>query len=313
MAATPNLVQGIWKTISDTAKQSINNKLHLRPTYAKLGIRNLEPYLINSSFIIMLLRAYRHKVSILPQRYCYRVRYSDGLTLFSPIMNHAIARAEAHYDQDIARYLPNDAKHLVIIDAGAHIGSFFLPIAAKYANSVAVAIELDPNNALAINKALAKNQMQNCICVQKALWSEGNHKVQVDVRSSTTNNVIEAGFFGSLKRGGIRTYSADTVTLREVFQTARKLSQQAGSESNATWILKMDIEGSEYEVLKGNLDLINSVDILVIELHATHTEIPRASWLYQHIQQNFDVIMDRDSSDSFKDSLVELIAVRRMK
>src|SRR5689334_977228 len=69
MAAAPNLMRAIWKTISDTATQSINNKLHLRQRYTKLGIRNLGPYLINSSFVVMLLRAYRHKVSILPQQY----------------------------------------------------------------------------------------------------------------------------------------------------------------------------------------------------------------------------------------------------
>src|SRR4051812_15814947 len=134
-AVLPKLLRAVGKTISDTAKESIHNKLHLRQTHAKLGIRNLGPYFINSSFVIMLLRAYRHKLSILPQRYCYRVRYNDGLTLFSPIMNHAIARAAAYYDEGITRHLPNDVTHLVIIDAGAHIGSFFLPIAARYPNS----------------------------------------------------------------------------------------------------------------------------------------------------------------------------------
>jgi FkbM family methyltransferase len=145
-----------------------------------------------------------------------------------------------------------------VVDLGANIGLFakFLEFnkidVCKY-----VAVEPLPNNI----KALQFNtQYKNTDIVTKAVWHH-NRGVRFSTCNASNTNMISS-------KGGKKVPS---ISFSDVLS---KVS------SNDFIILKVDIEGAEYDLLKHNNKLINSsIDYIVIEFHNvtanTETEIKR--------------------------------------
>lgn len=133
-----------------------------------------------------------------------------------------------------------------VVDAGAHVGLFSLR-AAPYASSV-IAIEPHPMMAKLLKLNLRTNAIQNVAVLQKALWGlEG--EVILETRAygvpSVATGMEAAGDW------------VETVTLEQLIDLSGPIA-----------LLKLDIEGAEFEVIsRARSSALSNVQAIVAELH----------------------------------------------
>ena len=137
----------------------------------------------------------------------------------------------------------------VIIDAGANIGLASVFIAGLYPDARIYALEPEDNNfhLLCMNTAPYKG----IFCIQGALWHRDE---QVRVLSSDAGDwAFRVGSSTPTESAAVRAF--------------RVSSLLADINESRISLLKMDIEGAEWEVLSDAPDWIDKVDGIVIELH----------------------------------------------
>jgi len=140
----------------------------------------------------------------------------------------------------------------LVVDAGAHVGVFSL-VSSVFARKV-IALEPYPLNYSLLRINLARNDVDNVIAINKALSSQrGKLKIH------RGNHSGKHSTFGSCKE----FFEVPTITLEEIV-----------SKYNDIDLLKMDVEGSEFEVFKmirrENLEHIGAI---VGEIHPDYGTI----------------------------------------
>lgn len=139
-----------------------------------------------------------------------------------------------------------------IVDAGAYTGISTVYFAEKYPDATIIAIEPDKNNFMLL-KENTKN-FKKVKCINNALW------FKTETVEMTDRDVGHWGF-----------------TMRN-FKTKGNGKSSEIKSVNIPWImknydidyidlLKVDIEGSEKEVLENSSDWINNVGVIAVELH----------------------------------------------
>jgi len=137
----------------------------------------------------------------------------------------------------------------VVIDAGANIGLTSLFISSLFPNARIFAVEPEQNNF----ELLKINTMsyQNIHCIHGALWDKDE---QVSILSEDDPDwAFRVGANTSNDRHGIPGYRVSSL-----------LDQIKAPKAS---LLKMDIEGAEFEVLGDAGAWIDRVDNIVLELH----------------------------------------------
>ena len=164
------------------------------------------------------------------------------------------------YDQIINKENYNNIGILpgnAIIDAGANIGITTVLFAVKFPNSKIYAIEPDINNF----KLLRKNTCTytNVTPINAAVWKNENGVIVLDLgRGNWSFQTVESGS---------GTY--DRINIIESISISKLISKYNISRVG---LLKLDIEGSEKEILDNSADWIDKVDILCVELHDRYRE-----------------------------------------
>jgi FkbM family methyltransferase len=127
----------------------------------------------------------------------------------------------------------------VVVDAGARIGTFAAKASAAVGETGRViAIEPEPKNFACLKKNIEANQLINVIPIQKMLWSEAR---VLDLYLSA-NASSHSPFCGAY-------YGSTGESIRVEAETLDGILKTCGIES--VDFIKMDIEGSEVEALKG--------------------------------------------------------------
>ena len=165
-----------------------------------------------------------------------------------------------HEDDIITRFTPNEGD--IVIDIGAHIGLYTI-IGAKRvgAQGKVVAIEADPENFEMLNRNIKLNQLTNVIPLNYAVYSKET-KIKLYLPSG------ESGFtkYNTIMPNWINTQEkfveVNANTLDYLLQL-NKIRQE-----KVDWI-KIDVEGAEFEVLKGATNVLSkSKDVAILmELH----------------------------------------------
>lgn len=127
-------------------------------------------------------------------------------------------------------------KSLTVVDLGACRGEFINEINRRYPIKKAIAVE--PN----ITNFKTLSQRDNLVLLNKAV-------VGTDVKTVTFREDTDSPYNGSLVFGyffNFKTYEVETTTLTEIIELM--------SEEDDIDLLKIDIEGSEYDLLINSKD-----------------------------------------------------------
>src|SRR5215213_2127399 len=165
-----------------------------------------------------------------------------------------------HEDDIIEHFTPKQGD--IVVDIGAHIGLYTIISSKRVgANGKVVAIEADPGNFEMLNRNIKLNKLANVIPLNYAVYSKET-KIKLYLPSG------ESGFTK------YNTIMSDWVNTKEKFVEVNAntldylLQSNQIREEEVNWI-KIDVEGAEFEVLKGAHNVLSkSKDIvLLMELH----------------------------------------------
>jgi FkbM family methyltransferase len=138
-----------------------------------------------------------------------------------------------------------------VLDAGAHVGVFTAMASRRVGPSGRlIAIEADPKNYAKLLSTIHRNQLENVVAVNAALWGSSGESLGL-AGEGTMTSVTAAK---TLKRGTVRSVTLDVVLSENGFSGLDKA--------------KVDIEGAEAEVFgaRGN-EAIEGVHRLAVEMH----------------------------------------------
>ena len=158
-----------------------------------------------------------------------------------------------HEDHILGRFTPKEGD--TVIDIGAHIGRYTITSSKQVGNTgKVVAIEADPDNFELLKRNIALNNLTNVLPLNYAVFSQRTRiKLYEQSASAKYNSIM-------LTRARTKNYvevNADTL------DSILKLNEV----NQVNWI-KIDVEGAEFEVLKGSTKTLSNENIsLLIEIH----------------------------------------------
>jgi FkbM family methyltransferase len=163
-------------------------------------------------------------------------------------------------------FLPGHESHLLtrftpkggdtVIDIGAHIGRYTITSSKQVGNTGnVVAIEADPDNFQLLKRNIALNNLTNVLPLNYAVFSTRTRmKLYEQSASAKYNSLMLAR---AAKTKNYVEVNADTL------DSILKLNEV----NQVNWI-KIDVEGAEFEVLKGSTKTLSRENIsLLIEIH----------------------------------------------
>ena len=146
----------------------------------------------------------------------------------------------------------------IIVDAGAHAGLYTL-IASLHAKEV-VALEPDHDIFQMLSTNVANNNLKNVVLKRSALWSE--------------NAPIRFYRRGNSQLGSIRTRKNTEPVLVDAISLDRLLDRTVGGQGRRIDLLKLDIEGTEFDVIPTSDDeTLWRISRIVAEIHTEHGNI----------------------------------------
>jgi FkbM family methyltransferase len=165
-----------------------------------------------------------------------------------------------HEDDIIEHFTPKQGD--IVVDIGAHIGLYTIISSKRVGtNGKVVAIEADPSNFEMLNRNIKLNQLTNVIPLNYAAYSKET-KIKLYLPSG------ESGFtkYNTIVSNWANTDDKFVEVNANTLDRLLQLNQIREQEVN--WI-KIDVEGAEFEVLKGATNVLSkSKDIaLLMELH----------------------------------------------
>jgi FkbM family methyltransferase len=175
---------------------------------------------------------------------------------YSRIIGQDFCLMTCHEDNLLKRFVPKHSD--VVVDVGAHLGRHTI-IASKRVGQKGkiVAIEAHPGNFEMLNRNIKLNRLTNVISLNNAVYSD---KMKVKLYMPDE----ESGHYSTMTE---RREQTRKKFVEVNANTLDNLLQQNGIDE-VNWI-KIDVEGAEYEVLKGATNILSkSKDIaLLIEIH----------------------------------------------
>jgi FkbM family methyltransferase len=157
---------------------------------------------------------------------------------------------ETSYGINTIAFEPGD----VVLDLGAHVGVVSIYIAKRWPEVTVIAVEPVPENYGKLCHNIVVNCVGNVVPVDAAVTGDGR---DVMLYGDLGTNSGGASVFVRPSSGGYETV-ARSFTLAELFEFY---------VPNRCKLLKVDIEGTEYEVLRADPTLLDRVDYLVVEAH----------------------------------------------
>jgi cyclic pyranopterin phosphate synthase len=140
-----------------------------------------------------------------------------------------------------------------VVDLGAHIGGFALPAALRAPEGRVLAFEPDPESRALLERNVLLNRIPNVEVSAAAVWARDGRG---ELRACPANPVLSNLFRPYGAGGAVET---ELISLPSLFEKHR--IERAD-------ILKVDIEGAEYEVLLSCPELVRErVGALIVEVH----------------------------------------------
>jgi FkbM family methyltransferase len=183
-----------------------------------------------------------------------------GYKAYCPINRNEFINMTIREDEIIEHFTPKRGD--IVVDIGAHIGHYTI-IASKRvgANGKVVAIEASPSNFEILNRNIKLNQLANIINLNHVVYSKET-KLKLYLPGEESGNTIYNTVISDRARNEDKFVEVNANTLDYLLQSKGIKQEQIN------WI-KIDVEGAEFEVLKGAANILsNSKDIaILIEIH----------------------------------------------
>jgi FkbM family methyltransferase len=192
-----------------------------------------------------------------------------------------------HEDDIIEHFTPKQGD--IVVDIGAHMGRYTIISSKRVGtNGKVVAIEAHPGNFEMLNRNIKLNQLTNVIPLNYAVYSkETKIKLYLPEEDSgfTIYNTIMSNRAGTEDK--FVEVNANTLDCLLQINQIR--------EEEVNWI-KIDVEGAEFEVLKGATNVLtNSKDIaLLIEIHGPDNYRPILNFLSLY---NFKIDFEKSNKN----------------
>ena len=165
-----------------------------------------------------------------------------------------------HEDDIIEHFTPKQGD--IVVDIGAHMGRYTIISSKRVGtNGKVIAIEAHPGNFEMLNRNIKLNQLTNVIPLNYAAYSKET-KIKLYLPSGESGFTKYNTIVSDWANNEDKFVEVNANTLDYLLQ----LNQIREEEVN--WI-KIDVEGAEFEVLKGATNVLSkSKDIaLLMELH----------------------------------------------
>lgn len=149
----------------------------------------------------------------------------------------------------------------VVLDLGAHVGVVSIYIASHYPGVTVYAFEPVAANFERLRRNVAVNGVEdNVVAVNVAVTGDGRDLTLV---GNLAENSGGATAFGPTAKGTSDWGKArvESMTLQEIFDEY---------VPGRCKLLKLDVEGAEYEILQADPELLNRVDYLAAEFHVNN-------------------------------------------
>ena len=172
----------------------------------------------------------------------------------------------------------SDVDDPVIFDCGAHIGLASIYFSKKYPKSRIYAYEADPKIAEMLKKNIKSFNLKNVQAFSKAIWANDGGVFFI-------NSGDDSGYVNdSHKNFGIRVPS---FRLRSFV------------EKNKIDLLKLDIEGSEFDVIEDCDGVLTNVKKIIVEVHSLNDSENSFGKLLRVLENNnfYYTLSDLHSAD----------------
>ncbi len=159
-----------------------------------------------------------------------------------------------HESHIVGRFTPKEGD--TVIDIGAHIGRYTITSSKQVGKTgKVVAIEADPDNFQLLKRNIALNNLTNVLPLNYAVFSTRTRmKLYEQSASAKYNSLMLAR---AAKTKNYVEVNADTL------DNILKLNEV----NQVNWI-KIDVEGAEFEVLKGSTETLSGENVsLFVEIH----------------------------------------------
>jgi FkbM family methyltransferase len=191
--------------------------------------------------------------------------------IYCPLNKEDFIVMTRHEDDIIERFLPKQGD--IVVDIGAHMGRYTIISSKRVgANGKVVAIEADPSNFEMLNSNIKLNQLTNVIPLNYAAYSKET-KIKLYLPDEESGYTMHH----SIMSNYVFTKYKDKTEDKFVEVSANTLDYllQLNEITDVNWV-KIDVEGAEFEVLKGASNVLSkSKDIaLLIEVHGKDTYEP---------------------------------------
>jgi FkbM family methyltransferase len=191
--------------------------------------------------------------------------------IYCPLNKEDFIVMTRHEDDIIERFLPKQGD--IVVDIGAHMGRYTIISSKRVgANGKVVAIEAHPSNFEMLNSNIKLNQLTNVIPLNYAAYSKET-KIKLYLPDEESGYTMHH----SIMSNYVFTKYKDKTEDKFVEVSANTLDYllQLNEITDVNWV-KIDVEGAEFEVLKGASNVLSkSKDIaLLIEVHGKDTYEP---------------------------------------
>jgi FkbM family methyltransferase len=172
-----------------------------------------------------------------------------------------------HEEDIIEHFTPKEGD--IVVDIGAHMGRYTIISSKRVgANGKVVAIEADPSNFEMLNSNIKLNQLTNVTTLNYAVYSKET-KIKLYLPEVESGYTIYNTIMSNRARTEDKFVEVNANTLDHLLQL------KGIRQEEVNWI-KIDVEGAEFEVLKGASNVLSkSKDIaLLIEVHGLDNHRP---------------------------------------
>ncbi len=150
----------------------------------------------------------------------------------------------------------------LIYDCGANVGLSCLYFKCRFPKAKIKAFEADPDISKILKSNLSRNNIQNIEIFDQAVWVDDDG-VKFNSDGADGGSVVSSE----------KSITVNSVRLRELIACESKID-----------LLKIDIEGAEFDVLRDCREFLGNVDNIFVEYHSRNGSAQRLSEILGFLQ-----------------------------